>query len=160
MSPHVVMPLAGCSPDELGAAAVIALARDDGLDLRRQLFVAFVIDFGPQREDAYAAARSVRDTDWGSALYGDATGWVLRLSRIRLLTREAVTDDLTEVHQLAARCRGRVRGVTVEDLRQDDVWGALAARLQDGSRRSSDANAVAAASIPLPREEQVARAHL
>lgn len=159
MSPQVLMPLAGCSPDELGATAVIALARDQGLDLRRRMFVAFVIDFGAQREDAYAAARSVRDTDWDSALYGDATGWVLRLTRIRQLTREAVSDDLTEVHQVAARCRGRIRGVSVEDLGQDDVWGALAARLQDDSRRSSDAKALPA-SIPLPREGGVARAHL
>src|SRR4051794_34942127 len=157
VSPQVVMPLAGCSSGELGAAALLALARDGGLDLRRRLLVAFLIDFGTQREDAYAAARSVRDTDWDSSLYGDVTGWVLRLSRIRQLTREAVTDDVTEVHHVATRCRGQVRGVTVEDLRQEDVWGELASRLQDGSRRSNDSTAPAAA-IPSPRQNQVARA--
>ena len=142
------MSLAGRSSGEVSVAALIDRARNAGLDLRQRMFVAFVIDFGAQREDAYAAARLIRNTEWDSALYGDTTGWVVRLSRTQRLTSAALADDITEVNRV---CRhGSLRGITVEDLRQDDVWGEMAARLQDGSRRSDDASA-AAASVPVPR---------
>ena len=164
MNPQVVLPLAGYGSGELGAAALVGLARDAGLDLRRRMFVAFVIDFAGQREDAYAAELSVRDTNWDSALYGDATGWVLRLSRSRQLTRDVAAADLAEVTALAARYCGQVRGAAVEDLRHDDVWGELAARLQDGGRRADDAGADEAhagpLSVPSPREHRVARVEL
>ena len=139
MSSQIVVPVAS-GADECAAAAVIARARDEGLDLRRRLFVAYVIEFGPHREDAYAAAHFVLDSDWSSALYGDATGWVLRLSHSRQVTRETVAADLAEVNDIAARGHGHVRGAVVEDLRHDDVWAELAGRLCDSDRRTDDAN--------------------
>jgi hypothetical protein len=154
---QLVVPLAVHGTDELGAAALLSVLRRDGVDLRRRMFVAYFIDFAAQREDADAAALSVRNTEWDHALYGDVTGWVLRLSRTRRLTREAVLADVTEVRRLAAAHRGVVRGVTIEDLRQDDVWSGMASRLESGSRRREDETAAAPA-IPVPRQHVSARA--
>jgi len=138
VTPQVVVPLAPRRTDELAAAALLDMVRREGLDLRRRMCVAYVIDFAQRREDAYAAERAMRATDWDTALYGDASGWVLRLSRSRRLTADAVTGDLTDVNLLAERCHGQVRGVAVEDLQPGDVWSEMASQLQTGGRRRSD----------------------
>jgi hypothetical protein len=141
---QVVLPLAGGRSDELAAAELMRAVRRAGLDLRRRLSVSFVIEFAGRRDDAFAAATSMRQSDWSGALYGDAGGWALRLNRSRRLTRDAVHADVTEVHRVAEQFGGRVRGVTIEDLQQDDVWGLMAASLQTGSRRRGDRHEPAA----------------
>jgi hypothetical protein len=151
-----VVPVASGGADECVAAAVIAQAREAGLDLRRRMFVAFVIEFGPHREDAYAAERSLRGSDWSTALYGDATGWVLRLSHSRQVTRDTVAADVAEVNDVAARCHGQVRGAAIEDLHHDDVWAELAGRLHDSDRRADDARD-GGALAPSRRQSRVAR---
>ena len=148
---QLVLPLAVRRTAGLEAVDLVSALRREGFDLRRRMSVAYLVEFGARREDAYAAAQLTRNTDWDSALYGDASGWVLRLSRTRRLTPESALEDVTEVRLLAQQSRGEVRGVTVEDLRQDDVWGDMAAQLQGGSRRHEDERA-AAALIPTPRQ--------
>jgi hypothetical protein len=154
---QAVVPLAVRRTNELDAADVVSMLRREGFDLRRRMFIAYVVDFGARREDAYAAAQSVRTSDWDSVLYGDASGWVLRLSRTRRLTPESVLEDVAEVKLLAKQSHGRVRGVTIEDLRPDDVWGEMAAQLQSGARRRSDHSDAA---IPQPRQDLPARVDL
>jgi hypothetical protein len=158
MPVQAVVPLAVRRTDELDAADVVSMLRRQGFDLRRRMFSAYVVDFGARREDACSAAQSVRNTEWDSALYGDASGWVLRLSRTRRLTPESVHEDVAEVRLLAGQSHGQVRGVTVEDLRQDDVWAEMASQLQGGSRRRSDQSATAA--VPQPRQDLPARVDL
>jgi hypothetical protein len=152
VSARVVVPIARDRTGEADVAALIRVVRNAGLDLRQRMFVAFVIDFGVQREDAYAAARLLRDTDWNSSLYGDPTGWVVRMCKTQRLTSAGLAADLAEVNRVSDSCRGQVRGITVEDLRQDDEWSAMATRLQDDGRRADDANLTVAA-VPKPRRQ-------
>jgi hypothetical protein len=153
---QVVVPLAGDGTAELAATNLVDELRREGFDLRRRMFIAYVVDFGPRREDAYAAERATRDTKWDSALYGDASGWVLRLSRTRRLTPGSALDDLVEMRLLAQQSHGHVRGVTVEDLRQADVWGEMAAQLQSGSLRRADDQTEALGAQPssVPKSSQ------
>jgi len=152
---QVVLAFAVSRTDRAEAAEVVSALRREGFDLRRRLFVAYVIDFATRREDASAAARAVRNSDWDSALYGDASGWVLRMSRTRCLADDAVLDDVTEVKRLARRHHGEVRGAAIEDPRHDDVWTEMAARVQGDHRRPAD-ELLLSAQVPAPRAAEAA----
>ena len=152
---QVVVPLAVSHTDRAEATELLTALQREGFGVGRRLFVAYVIDFAARREDASAAARAVRNSDWDSALYGDASGWVLRLSRTRSLTDEAVLDDVTEVKRLARRHHGEVRSAAIEDLRQGDAWAEMAARVEDSRRRRPD-EPVPGGAVPAPRHAEAA----
>jgi hypothetical protein len=137
---QLVFPLAVNRAPELEAIALIGLLRRAGFDLRRRMFVSFAVDFADRRDAVYDVVRSLTDTTWDASMYGDRSGWVVRMSRSRRLTSEAAQDAITDVKQLAARFRGHVRGLTVEDLHREDCWGEMASQLRDRGRRRADAS--------------------
>lgn len=96
----------------------------------------------------------MQDTDWNTALYGDASGCVLRLSRTCQLTAAAVTDDLTQVNLQAQRWRGKVRGAVVEDLQPDGVWRRMAAQVQTAYSLRGDQHAA----VQVPAQRRAAAA--
>jgi hypothetical protein len=149
MPKQLTMALTVQSSDEVEAAGVAAEMRREEFDLRRRMFLSFLIDFAGGRDAAYRGLRLVESSDWDSALYGDTSGWVLRLSRTRRLTPASVVQALSDVRRLAGSCDGVVRGVSVEDLRSEDCWGAMAEAL----RAPVGADVAHAPRIPSPRTE-------
>jgi len=135
---QVVLALAGNRAPELEAIPLIALLRRAGFDLRRRMFMAFVVDFADRRDAAYDAIHFLEDSGWDASLYGDRSGWVVRMSRSRRLTSDAARDAITEVKQLAARFAAHARGVTLEDLHNEDCWAEMASQLRDRRRRHAE----------------------
>jgi hypothetical protein len=153
MPKQVTMALSAQSSDDVEAAGVVAELRRRDFDLRRRMFLSFLIDFAGGRDAAFRGLRLVESSDWDSALYGDTSGWVLRLSRTRRLTPASVVQAVSDVRRLARGCDGVVRGVSVEDLRNEDCWGAMAETL----RAPADADVASAPGIPSPRAETGSR---
>ncbi len=112
-----------------------------GFDLRRSAVVTYLLETGADRDSAYALRREAADGGWQATLYGDRSGWVVRLCRHRLLRRELLAADQRDVARLARSHGASWRGVMVEDPQRDDDWQALAMRLEHvpGSRATARA---------------------
>lgn len=82
---------------------------------------------------ASAIEREARSDAWQVTMYVDREGWVLRLVRDDVPTRESLSRSLGYVEGLAAAHQGRVRGFSVEDLAGGDAWTVLAAQVGDSS---------------------------
>lgn len=118
-------PGSGVDVDDL-----LAAVRDQGFDLRRSAVVTYLVETGSDRAAAYALRSEARADGWQASLYGDCSGWVVRLCRSRQLRSQLFAGDIRSVGRLAHRHRAVLRGVTVEDPQGDDEWASLAARLQ------------------------------
>ncbi len=114
----------------LDVAALQAELRSQGFDLRRSAFVTYLLETGADRDAAYAIRRQVAADGWQVSLYGDRTGWVVRLGRSRLLRPQRLVDDHRYVHRLAQANGAAVRGFCVEEPHRDDLWETLAAQVQ------------------------------
>src|SRR3954470_18049081 len=128
---------------EPDARALVTAIRSSGFDLRRTMFVTFVVSVGDSRDAAFAMLHTDRQARWHTSLYGDDSGWVVRVSHSCRLTADKLTACLLRVNGLAAAGGGSVREVTVEDLRADDCWAAMAERV-----RRTSSPAVAAGELP------------
>jgi gamma-glutamyl:cysteine ligase YbdK (ATP-grasp superfamily) len=122
------------SGDIVDVADLLAELRAHGFDLRRSAVVTYLIETGADRASAYALRSEAAGGGWQATLYGDRSGWVVRLCSRRLLRRDLLADDLHEVERLARAHGASVRGATVEDLLCDDDWQALAMRLEHVAR--------------------------
>ena len=108
-----------------------------------------------KRSMTRSCRESFADGGWDRALYGDSSGWVVRVTRTRRITKDALMEVIAEAKQLAAHHGGQVRGLTVEDLRREDRWGELAAQLRDRTLRQADTDDEAPRLLPAQRETAV-----
>jgi predicted MFS family arabinose efflux permease len=113
------------------AEALIAEVRSSGFDLRRTAFLTFVVAVGDEREAAFAMLRWDEQPEWFTSLYGDGSGWLVRVSHSCRLTPDVLDACFTTVADLAASCGGSIRGLMVEDLRADDCWAVMAGKLRE-----------------------------
>lgn len=119
--------------------------RSHGLDARH-CAVTYLVEMGRDRDDAFAALRQASGDGWRASLYGDGTGWVLRLNRVAAPRPQVLDRDQRYLELLARTFGGLVRGVSVEPLDADDAWDRLAARCS-----------VAAATAGCPRRDVAVR---
>jgi hypothetical protein len=127
---------------EAEAGALLSDLRSRGFDLRRPVFVAYLVELDRARDVAYSLWRRAADEDWRASLYADTTGWVVRLGRLVRPRADALVRAARDARQLAAEYDGTVRGLCVEDLAADDPWTRLADRLRRAA--TSDAEPAAA----------------
>ncbi|MGB8650780.1 MAG: hypothetical protein WCD35_08975 [Mycobacteriales bacterium] len=116
----------------LNAVALHTELRRRGFDMRRSVSVTYLVGTGTDREAAYVMRRRAAADGWQATLYGDRSGWVVRLSRIGLAQLPLLVQDCRYVEDLTRPFGGQVRGVDVEDVHLDDLWDTLAARLEAG----------------------------
>src|SRR4051794_28891813 len=109
--------------------ALIGEVRDSGLDLRRTAVVTFLVAVGDQRDAAFAMMKAKPQPRWSTAVYGDATGWLVRVAHRCRLTPDALQDCLMTVIDASSAAHGLILEVTVEDLRTDDCWAAMAQQI-------------------------------
>lgn len=147
---QLVVPLDANRADEQEAFALLSVMQQEGYDLRRKLFLAAVVEFGPRRDRAYRAVEAMAGSGWDSALYGDSSGWVVRLTSTRRVGHEVLLEAISAMKRLAATTDGRVRGLTVEDLRTEDHWERMAAQLRDAGTHESERPLVPTQRPPLP----------
>ena len=137
---------------EPDARALVTAIRSSGFDLRRTMFVTFVVSVGDSRDAAFAMLHTDRQARWHTSLYGDDSGWVVRVSHSCRLTADKLTACLLRVNGLAAAGGGSVREVTV-DRHQRCGRQHLAGRVEEDAsgRADVDADGVAATLRPPAR---------
>lgn len=109
---------------------LFAELRRQGFDLRRGVFLTYVLDV-PARAAAYDALRRAEQDGWQASIFRDAEGWVVRLVRTGQVRRDGVLGDHRYVERLARQCGADVRGVAAEQPLPQDPWELLAARQRE-----------------------------
>lgn len=130
----------------LDVVALHAALRRRGFDLRRAAFVSYFLETGPDRDTAFAVLAAAADDGWQPTLFGDDSGWVVRVSRNGPVRRDVLEQDRVRVERLARAHAAHARGVVVEDPDVGDVWAALAHR-----QRAARPAPPARAAIPAQR---------
>ena len=108
--------------------ALLTDLRRGGVDLRRAAFVCYLVGLGPNRHAAYAVRSRAAADGWQVTMFGDRSGWVVRLGRHEVVLTEMLAWESRYVEELAQAYGGIVRGVCIEDLKPRDIWDQLAAR--------------------------------
>lgn len=114
----------GAEPSSGGLAEEL---RRCGFDLRRAVEVTYLLELGQDRDGAYAIRDRAAADGWHATLFGDASGWVVRIGRFGLARQQLLDRDASYLEELIDELGGRPRGVCVEDLDRAGVWEQLAA---------------------------------
>jgi hypothetical protein len=83
----------------------------------------------PTRRQASAVRHKAQEAGWRVTFYVDPAQWVVRLVKSTAPTTAFVDEAEHYVGQLAARHRGRLLAVTVEEPLRDLSWELLADRV-------------------------------
>ncbi len=98
-------------------------------DMRRAVFVAYLVETGTNRPAAYELRDAAARAGWEASLFGDSTGWVVRITHTRVPRHDALRREFEVVDRLLRAHGGVLRGICVEDLHRESLWDALAAEV-------------------------------
>ena len=141
---------------DVNVEGLFAELRRAGFDLRRSVFISYLVETGTHRDAAYAVRDRAAGDGWTVSLYGDCSGWVVRMLRVARCTPELILRDHAYVNRLARSHSGQLRGFTIEDPYRDDEWQQLAARITDAQARPP-AGATLRRNSPITRWEPIPR---